>query len=266
MREIRLRAARDRLHGLQVMTFEHLAARLAGGFSRPIDNESLRAAIQQALPETELGELDGIKQLPGMVDAAADTFHKAWRAGLNLAARAGDHPRIQSIARLEEAVLERLRPILLQRHRGQAERALANVDLYLSLARAYPVRGLRAFSEAMAAAWADESRAVEGRPDAQEEAVALYTMHAAKGLEWPIVIPVNTMTRVMAPESALIDRENDRFYCPVFGVRPVGYDDARDAEKAELDRERIRLWYVAATRARELLVIPRLDVDPVGTA
>jgi len=160
----------------------------------------------------------------------------------------------------------RVRPILLQRHRGQAERALANVDLYLSLARAYPVRGLRAFAEAMAAAWADESRAVEGRPDAQEEAVALYTMHAAKGLEWPIVVPVNTMTRVMALESAVIDRENDRFYFPVFGVRPVGYDDARNVEKAELDRERIRLWYVAATRARELLVLPRLDVDPAGTA
>ena len=160
----------------------------------------------------------------------------------------------------------RVRPILLLRHRGQAERALANVDLYLSLARTYPVRGLRAFAEAMAAAWTDESRAVEGRPDAQEEAVALYTMHAAKGLEWPIVVPVNTMTRVMAPESAVIDRENDRFYCPVFAVHPVGSDDARDAEKAELDRERIRLWYVAATRARELLVIPRLDVDPAGTA
>ncbi len=114
MREIRLRAARDRLHGLQVMTFEHLAARLASGFSTPIDNESLRAAIQRALPEIELGELDGIKQLPGMVDAAADTLHKAWRAGLDLAARAGDHPRIQSIARLEEAVLERLPPSMMR--------------------------------------------------------------------------------------------------------------------------------------------------------
>jgi hypothetical protein len=31
----------------------------------------------------------------------------------------------------------RVRPILLQRHREQAERALANVDLYLSLTRAY---------------------------------------------------------------------------------------------------------------------------------
>lgn len=160
----------------------------------------------------------------------------------------------------------RVRPILLQRHSGQAERALANVDLYLSLAHAYPVRGLRAFAEAMSVAWADETRAVEGRPDAQEDAVALYTMHAAKGLEWPIVIPVNTMTRTMAPESAVIDRDNDHFYCPVFRVEPVGYREARNAETVELDRERVRLWYVAATRARELLVLPRLDVAPDRTA
>ena len=153
----------------------------------------------------------------------------------------------------------RVRPILLERQRGQAERALANVDLYLSLTTAFAVRGLRAFAETMTAAWTDEARAVEGRPDAQEEAVALYTMHAAKGLEWPIVVPINTMTGVMAPESAVTDRDSDTFYCPVFGVKPVGYDAARDAEKSELDRERIRLWYVAATRARELLVLPRLD-------
>jgi exodeoxyribonuclease-5 len=155
----------------------------------------------------------------------------------------------------------RVRPILLQRHRGQAERALANVDLYISLTRAYAVRGLRAFAEAMTAAWTDESRAVEGRPDAQEEAVALYTIHAAKGLEWPIVVPVNTMTAIIAPDTAVTDRESDHFYCPIFGVRPVGYDEVRDSEKAELDRERIRLWYVAATRARELLLIPRLDAS-----
>ena len=160
----------------------------------------------------------------------------------------------------------RTRPIILARHRGQAERALANVDLYLNIARSYAVRGLRAFSEAMTAAWKDEARAVEGRPDSQEEAVALYTMHAAKGLEWPIVVPVNTMTKIMAAENAIIDRSSGRFYCPVFGVNPAGYEAARDAEKSELDRERIRLWYVAATRARELLVLPRLDVAAKSSA
>lgn len=154
----------------------------------------------------------------------------------------------------------RVRPILLQRHRDQAERALANVDLYLSFSRGYSVRGLRAFAEAMTAAWSDATRAVEGRPDVQEEAVTLYSMHAAKGLEWPIVIPVNTMTKVKTPESAVTDRASGRFYCPVFGVPPTGYEAARDAEKAELDRERIRIWYVATTRARELLILPQFDV------
>ncbi|RWG87090.1 MAG: ATP-dependent endonuclease [Mesorhizobium sp.] len=168
---------------------------------------------------------------------------------------------------LSQAVdVMRVRPLLLERHRGQAERALANVDLYLSLSTGYAVRGLRAFAEAMTAAWSDEARAVEGRPDAQEEAVALFTMHAAKGLEWPIVIPVNTMTGVMSPDSAVIDRQTDTFYCPVLGIAPDGYEAARKTEKDELDRERIRLWYVAATRARELLVLPRLDTTPSKSA
>ena len=185
--------------------------------------------------------------------------------------------RLQSLSRrgnsttphelLSQAVdVLRVRPLLLERHRGQAERALANVDLYLSLSTGYAVRGLRAFSEAMTAAWSDEARAVEGRPDAQEEAVALFTMHAAKGLEWPIVIPINTMTAVMAPDNAIIERHTETFYCPVVGVTPEGYETARQAEKDELDRERIRLWYVAATRARELLVLPRLDVTPSKSA
>jgi ATP-dependent exoDNAse (exonuclease V) beta subunit len=185
--------------------------------------------------------------------------------------------RIHSLARrtnsttphdlLSQAVdVLRIRPILIQRHRGHAERALANVDLYLDLARPYAVRGLRAFAEAMTNAWTDEARAVEGRPDAQEEAVSLYTMHAAKGLEWPIVIPINTLTRTIQAELTVIDRDTDHLYCPVFGVHPTGYDEVRDAEKAEIDRERVRLWYVATTRARELLILPRVAVQPVRTA
>ena len=170
-------------------------------------------------------------------------------------------------ALLSQAVdVLRVRPILLRRHRGQAERALANVDLYLGFSRAYAVRGLRAFAETMTTAWSDEARAVEGRPDAQEEAVALYTMHAAKGLEWPVVVPINTMTRVIAADSAVTDRATGRFHCRVFGVEPTGYEAARNDERAELDRERVRLWYVAATRARELLVLPRLDVDAARPA
>jgi hypothetical protein len=114
LRELRLDAARHRRHGLQVMSFESLAVRLAGGFARPIDDETLRAAIQVVLPTTPLGELESIKMLPGMVDAAADTLHKAWRAGIDLAIRAGEHPRLDSIARLEAAVLALLPPGMMR--------------------------------------------------------------------------------------------------------------------------------------------------------
>jgi ATP-dependent exoDNAse (exonuclease V) beta subunit len=152
-----------------------------------------------------------------------------------------------------------IRAHLLYRHHGQAERALANVDLYLNLSRSYAIRGLRAFAEAMTSAWEDESKAGEGRPDAQEESVSLYTMHAAKGLEWPIVVPVNTSTSLKDSVGAVLDRNTGHLYCKLFGNSPTGYDDIADGERTEFGHERVRLWYVAATRARETLVIPRLS-------
>ncbi|MBO6552181.1 MAG: PD-(D/E)XK nuclease family protein [Roseitalea sp.] len=114
IRDRRLAAARDGRHGLQVMSFEQAAVRLAGGFARPIDDESLRAAIQAVLPTTPMGELESIKSLPGMIDAAADTLHKAWRAGIDLAGCAADHPRLDAIARLETAVLDQLPPGMMR--------------------------------------------------------------------------------------------------------------------------------------------------------
>ena len=114
MRESRLAAARNARHGLQVMSFEQAAVRLAGGFARPIDDENLRAAILAALPATQMGELESIKTLPGMIDAATDTLHKAWRAGINLAAHAAARPRLAAIARLETAVLDQLPPGMMR--------------------------------------------------------------------------------------------------------------------------------------------------------
>ena len=54
-------AARDGRHGLQVMSFDAGGAvRLAGGFIRDDDDESLRAAINPRCP-TPMGELESIK-------------------------------------------------------------------------------------------------------------------------------------------------------------------------------------------------------------
>ena len=114
VRQIRLEAASKGRHGVQVMSFEQLAARLAGGFVSGIEPDALRDAIQAALPATDLGELDGIKGLPGFVGAAADTLHKAWRARVDLSVRSDEHPRLAAIAALEQAVVDRLPAAMLR--------------------------------------------------------------------------------------------------------------------------------------------------------
>lgn len=180
--------------------------------------------------------------------------------------------RLQGLARrarstspyqlLSQAVEElRVRPLLRQRHGDGAERALANLDLFLETSRAYAVRGLRAFAADMSANWEEANRVVEGRPDAEEQAVSIITIHAAKGLEWPVVLPINTTTVVQGPDPVIYDREANVVRFPVYGRAPAGYQEAYDAEVTEQARENQRLWYVATTRAKDLLLLPRFDAD-----
>lgn len=108
MKDLRLELARERAQGARIMTFERLAARLAGGLLEPIDADALRSAVQSVLQSTELGELDNIKALPGTVSSAAWALQKAWLAGIDLSARSTQHPRLDAMARLERAVLAAL--------------------------------------------------------------------------------------------------------------------------------------------------------------
>lgn len=112
--EHRLRAARERRHGLQIMTFEQLAVRLAGGLARSVDHDALRDAIRHVLPKVQLGELDGIKTLPGVVGAVAATLRKAWQGDIDLRNRAAGHRRLGSIVTLEAAVIKSLPPGMLR--------------------------------------------------------------------------------------------------------------------------------------------------------
>ena len=102
----RVEAARTRCNGLQIMTMGQLAARLAGGFLQPIDPDTLRDAVREALGAVDLGELEPIKNLPGMTRAAVSTLDKLWRAGIELSDET--HPRLRAIRKLEMEVLRRL--------------------------------------------------------------------------------------------------------------------------------------------------------------
>src|SRR5258708_72900 len=102
----RVDAARRNEAGVQVMTMGQLAARLAGGLLQPVDLDVLTETVRDALADVEMGELEPIKDLPGMPAAVAATFDKAWRAGVDLS-EVG-HPRTAALASLEQVVVQRL--------------------------------------------------------------------------------------------------------------------------------------------------------------
>lgn len=158
---------------------------------------------------------------------------------------------------LSEAIDElNVRAILKARHPRSAERALANIELILEMARAYSGRGIEDFARAMRDRWSDGDAQVEGRPDAAADAVSIITIHSAKGLEWPIVIPINSTTKVRSIGRFLHRRRDDTVHFPMFGSPGMEYHRVKAEQAEEETRERIRLWYVALTRARDLLLLP----------
>lgn len=93
--------------GGQVMAFEHMVERLAGGFLKTVDRMSLREVVAGCLRDVDMGELDPVKAMPGMTTACAETLMTWWMSGLSYDAYA-DIPRMQAIRTLDEAVTERL--------------------------------------------------------------------------------------------------------------------------------------------------------------
>src|SRR2546429_4412180 len=145
----------------------------------------------------------------------------------------------------------------------------------MRLARSYEerrgpdVEGFVRFVREQEALGARELEAVAEEEDA--EAVRLLTIHGAKGLEFKVVV-VADAGRERAPPApdeilALSDgRFGSRVVHPTTGVRkPVfDYEAVREAEKEEERAERLRLYYVAMTRAKERLIVSGA-VDPGGT-
>src|SRR6201987_5888666 len=105
--------------------------------------------------------------------------------------------------------------------------------------------------------WDDTEAQVEGRPDAEADSVPIITMPLAKGLEWPVVIPINSPTELYDDTSFLHRRSDDTVHFKLLDQAPPDYDAVKAAERDQLRRERVRLWYVAITRACGLPLLPR---------
>ncbi len=139
------------------------------------------------------------------------------------------------------------------------EQALANVLRVLDLARRFEAAGatsFRAFVEWLEEE-ADRGTAAEA-PVIEDgtDGVRIMTVHRAKGLEFPVVIFVDPTLSQPSEPARYVDTAARLFVTRLAGCTPLELAEHRDEMLAHDLAESVRLTYVAATRARDLLVVP----------
>ncbi|UVO30329.1 exodeoxyribonuclease V subunit beta [Bradyrhizobium arachidis] len=169
--------------------------------------------------------------------------------------------RVTTPALLLAEAIERLRvrAIVAARSADQASRSLANVDALLERARNYGVRGFVQFARDLDDDWSSGTGFPEGIVEADGRSIEIVTVHSSKGLEWPVVIPINRASMPRPPEAFVYRRSDESLHWALGQVTPPTLQGALQGENREKRDENLRLLYVACTRAMELLVIPEFS-------
>jgi ATP-dependent exoDNAse (exonuclease V) beta subunit len=178
--------------------------------------------------------------------------------------RRNARPAEETVADLLEATRAHVGFVL----RPWGEQALANVLRVAEIARRYETSGgisFRGFVEQLrddAEGEAPEAPIVEET----SEGVRLMTVHRAKGLEFPVVILADVSAN-LTPQRPGRHADPARGLCALglAGWLPLDLLDHEDEELARERAEGVRVAYVAATRARDLLVVPAVGDDPFAS-
>ena len=119
--------------------------------------------------------------------------------------------------------------------------------------------GMRGFLTWAKGQAAENARATESiLPESDDEAVRVMTIHAAKGLEFPIVIVAGLQDRPRrrAGVQVIISRDGLPPEIRLRGeVSSLRFEERNEDEVVALHYERLRLLYVACTRARDHLIV-----------
>ncbi len=215
---------------------------------------ALRSAAQRALYwPIELGQLDGLPERDrALVERFKELYDRLVRAGGEL-----------GLAALLERIVAEHDYDLACLTAPDGERRFGNVRKLVRAARGYERdRGpdLAGFVEQMRLCDARDVSEADAPPLGGEDAIALMTIHAAKGLEFPVVCvpdlsrstPGERGAVAVGPDGEVGLRLRDARGKSLDG--PV-YARLAEAGKAADDAEGDRIAYVAWTRARDRLLL-----------
>ena len=279
---------RDYLHELEARGISHV---LVGqrSFHQREEVETLRTALAAVeWPADELSVFATLRgSLFGILDAVllryretAARLHPFHPVLENLdedfrpITQALDLLRRLHVGRNHRPVVQTIHELLetTRAHAGFAVRpagnqVLANIYRLCDLARSYELGGgisFRGFVEELETH--AEGTSSDEAPTLEEgaEGVRVMTVHTAKGLEFPVVILADITTRLARDKPDLyIDARSGLCATPLIGCAPWDLLDHQNEEAARDRAEGVRIAYVAATRARDLLVVPAVGDEPL---
>ena len=227
-----------------------------------IDDESLfayRHRFRRLNPfripaEAAAGEVDAAERFLPIADAL-DLLGRLHR-------RRNDVPIAGTVGRLLEET--RAHAAFVMQRAG--EQVLANVLQLGEMAREYEAGGglsFRGFVEHLRDEAAERQAGEAPILEEGSDGVRIMTVHGAKGLEFPVVVLGDPTARLYRTTAGrFIDSASGLCALRLAGWSPLDLLDHQD-EEVERDREEgVRLAYVAATRARDLLVVPAVGDAP----
>jgi ATP-dependent helicase/nuclease subunit A len=150
---------------------------------------------------------------------------------------------------------------ILTRHDGRRKllarlgpEAEDGIDALLSQALAYEQTGVPSLTGFLTWMQTDDLE-VKRQMDSQGDKIRVMTVHGAKGLEAPIVILPETMKRRNEFKGEILPAPDCVIWKTPSAATPAAALALREAVLAKQDEERLRLLYVAMTRAEKWLIV-----------
>ncbi len=232
---------------------------------KAIDNPSDEISVVAALRSEFFGHSDEelflFKEKGGRFNPLKnETSNEKINHSLDLLRRLHWERNEKSISLLLMDLFHQTKAISLNYLKPQGEQRVANLLKIVDMARLHEKTALSHFKSftKWLGEMQSEEREAEESPTIEEDddAVRMMTIHKAKGLEFPFVIMGLLESGGRKKESFIVDRVTGRFEFAFGGLKPERYEKLKDLEERRADAEERRIFYVAATRAKEKLILP----------